>query len=338
MKAGTKHATFNPFVSIIIPLHWGLKEENYPRFINDLKKYLKLDYKKYEIILVTDVPAKLPFISKKIKHIITRKKTASPAEKRDYALKFAKGEICAFIDDDAYPDKNWIKHAVKHFQKKDIVAVGGPGVTPLEDSFWQKIGGYILESYLGSGAVRYRFYSGNQKVISVDDYPAYNLFVRTDILKKVGGYGNAFYGGEDTYLCIKLKKEGKILYDAKAIVYHHRREFLSAHVKQISSVGIHRGYFFKKFPETSRRFLYLLPTLLTFCFILCIMFSIILPPIFFAFFVGLLLFIIIIGTISVRRNHVQWIPAVIASVGIIITHIFYGIYFVKGLFLKNLEH
>jgi cellulose synthase/poly-beta-1,6-N-acetylglucosamine synthase-like glycosyltransferase len=338
MKKNVNKTLVDPFVSIIIPLHWGLKKENYERFIHDLKKYLELDYKKYEIILVTDVKAKLPKLSKRIRHIVTPGKTSSPAEKRDYALKFVKGQVCAFIDDDAYPDKNWLKRAVVHFKKENIISVGGPGVTPHEDTYWQKIGGYILESYLGSGIIRYRFYSEKRKVISVDDYPAYNLFVRTDVLKKVGGYGNVFYGGEDTYLCMKLKKEGTIVYDSKAIVFHHRREFPKGHLKQIGSVGIHRGYFFKEFPETSRRVLYVLPTLLTFCFILCIIISAILPPFFLIIFMSLVLITIFSGMLSLRGHHVKLVPSFLASIGIILTHLYYGIFFVKGLFLEKLEH
>ena len=58
-----------------------------------------------------------------------------PAEKRNIGIKAAKGEIVAFIDDDAYPDAHWLEYAVRYFGDETIGAVGGPGVTPPNDSF-----------------------------------------------------------------------------------------------------------------------------------------------------------------------------------------------------------
>lgn len=335
----SKKNDFHPLVSVIVPVHWGLKKENYKRFLDDFNELLNLDYDNYEILLVTDKKIKFPFTSKKIKLIAVNRETSSPSEKRDFALEQAAGEICAFIDDDAYPHKDWIKKAIEHFSDPKIVAVGGPGITPPSDSFWQKIGGNIIESYLGSGNVQYRFYNKPKKTFYVDDYPAYNLFIRTDILKKVGGYGTTFYGGEDTYLCLKLIREGLILYDSEVLVYHHRRSFPFAHLKQIASVGIHRGYFFKKFPETSRRFFYTLPAILTVGFIILLVLAIIIPNF---FFVKIFLFVLVIfiatSTVSVRIHGAPFIPSTISGFGIVANHIVYGTFFIKGLFIKKLKN
>ena len=64
----------------------------------------------------------------------------------------------AFIDDDAYPDKNWLKNAVLHFKNDNITAVCGPGVTPDSDDVFQKAGGFVNSLWFGSGgAGTYRF-------------------------------------------------------------------------------------------------------------------------------------------------------------------------------------
>ena len=60
------------------------------------------------------------------------------------AIKIAKGEICAFIDDDAYSSEDWLQKAVKYFENPHIVAVVGPGITPPDDSFLEKIGDTLL--------------------------------------------------------------------------------------------------------------------------------------------------------------------------------------------------
>lgn len=328
----------NPLVSIVIPLHWGLKRENYKRFLKDLEIYFDQDYKKIEVIIITDKKVNLPSLFDKFRTLNVGHKTVSPALKKDFALKYIKGEICAFIDDDAYPAKDWISNAVKDFKRYNVVAVGGPGITPPDDSFWQKIGGYIIESYFCSGGVQYRYYNGIKKKQFVNDYPAYNFLVRTDILKLVKGHDSKFYGGEDTYLCMKLSKIGDILYDSDVVAYHHRRSFPLGHLKQIANVGLHRGYFFKKYPETSRHIFYLQPTLLTIGLSLWILISLFTPHI-----VGILLAIsflifLIIGTLSVMSHKVKIIPSFIAGFGIIATHIVYGIYFLKGLLISDLNN
>ncbi len=260
-----------PFVTIIIPLYVINQ-----RFFEDLKKYEQLKYPKFEIIIVCDKKINLPKLSVPVRLVLTRMRKSGPAEKRDIALKKAKGEICAFIDDDAYPDPQWLKNAVSWFEAEKIVAVGGPGLTPPDDTYWQKIGGYIIESFLCSGGIQYRFYPG-KFIFFVNDYPAYNLLVKTKILKKVGGYGSTFYGGEDTLLCLKIIKYGKILYDPTVSVYHHRRNFPKGLMKQIGGVGLHRGYFFKKYPETSRVAIYLLPSIMLIGLIIFSFLALLLP-------------------------------------------------------------
>lgn len=318
-----------PKISIIIPLYVICD-----RFFTDFKKFNSLNYSNFEVLVVCDKQVELPLLKVKTKLILTGLENSGPAEKRDMAIKQAQGSICAFIDDDAYPDKNWLKNTVSWFRNPDIVAIGGPGITPPEDDFFQKIGGYIIESYLCSGGVQYRFYP-SKIMLFVEDYPAYNLIVRKNILRKVGGYGSTYYGGEDTLLCIKLLKHGKILYDPRVIVCHHRRSFPFQHLKQIAGVGLHRGYFFKKYPKTSRKFFYLLPTVLT-----LMLFSGILT----IFFVNLAIIpftitftlILALGTLSVLTHKVSFGSALLAGLGIILTHITYSLFFIKGLLTNKL--
>lgn len=326
----------NPLVSIIIPLHWGLKPENFPRFITDLKKYDKLKYNNYEILVVTDKPVVPIITGKKVRCLVMNAPhPTTGTEKRDFALSFVKGEICAFIDDDAYPDPHWIINAIPWFAYLKIVAVGGPGLTPSENSFWQKVGGNAIESYLCSGSLQFRFYPGFERF--VDDQPGYNLLIRVSVLRKVGGWGSTFYGGEDTVLCMKLIKEGKILYDPNIVVYHHRRSFPLAHLKQIASVGLHRGYFFKRYPKTSRSILYLLPTILTIGSIGGIVSTVIYPQIF-ALPISLLFsFLVLIAFLSVYAHKVGFAISIVAGFAIIVTHIVYGTYFVRGLLTKHLD-
>lgn len=321
----------NKLVSIIIPFHVYTE-----RFYSDLKKFSNLVHKEYEIIIVSDRPTKDINIPK-VKFILTGLKQSGPAEKRDLAIKKAKGTYCAFIDDDAYPDPFWLSYAVEHFEHdSSLVALGGPGITPPEDTFWSQLGGAVYESSLTGGKAKHRFVSEGQKQQFVEDWPAYNLIVKTSILKKVGGYGNTFYGGEDTFLCLKLIDYGKILYEPRMKVYHHRRSLYIPHLKQIMNVGIHRGYFFKKFPKTSRSVFYLLPASLTVGFWIFAIGSIF-SQVILIIFIILSIFFFSWATMSVSSRLPKWTYPLVA-VGIISTHMAYGIGFIIGLLTNNLAH
>lgn len=321
-----------PLISIIIPLHWGLKPENLERFLWDLRKYIKLNYKKFEIILVTEKKVSLPHISKRINNLVINK-SCGPAEKRDFALKYARGDICAFIDDDAYPAKNWLKSAIINFRDKNIIAVGGSGITPKEDSFMQKLGGLVYESIFISWGFQERFIIGKKK--RVYDWPAYNLLVRTKILKEVGGYGNFFYGGEDTFLCLKLLQKGILIYEPKAFVYHHRRPLFLPHLKQILNVGVHRGYFARVFPKTSRGLIYFMPSILTSGFIILLILSIYSKFIMLVFLTIFSAFLLISFISVLPKTNI--LGAILSSVGVVLTHVVYGVGFMKGFVIKELK-
>lgn len=320
-----------PFVSIIIPLYVICD-----RFFSDLKLFNKLNYTNYEIIIVCDKEVVTPQLRSEIRLLLTHQKATGPAEKRDLAIKQAKGEICAFIDDDAYPDPDWIKNAVAWFSNPEIVAVGGPGLTPPSDSFWEKMSGLILQSYFGSGGIQGRFYPVNRHFF-IKEQPAYNLFIRTEVLKRVGSYGTKLYGGEDMVVCMKVKEHGKIFYTPDVVVYHHRRAFPRGHLKQISSVGLKRGYLFRNYPKTPHSIFFILPTLLSTGLLGGIILSIVYPQYFLIPFLVVFMIFWFSGALSVLKHGVGIIPSLAAGIGIIVTHMAYGLYFIRGLLIRYLE-
>ena len=135
-------------ISIIIPV----REIN--AYIREsIPHIMDLDYPDYEVLIFPDEASEEHFPRTRI--IPTG--PVGPAQKRDCALKVAKGTLLAFLDDDAYPDKNWLKAAVRHFGDEEVAAVGGPAVTPVDDSLLQKAGGGVFASFLGGGSYRYRY-------------------------------------------------------------------------------------------------------------------------------------------------------------------------------------
>jgi GT2 family glycosyltransferase len=238
--------------SIVIPAH-----RDGPALRRCIEACAEQDYPSFEVVVVSDRP--LDSVPKGVLVVETGAGSdTSPAEKRDAAFPGTTGDVLAFVDDDAYPRADWLARAAERFADADVQVVGGPGVTPPDSSWQEEVGGAVYESPAGSAFLRYRFLP--QAPRRVNDYPAYNLFVRREALQAVGGWGTGFYGGEDTVLCLKLAEAGwPVHYDPEVVVFHRRRPILAPHLRQIANVGRHRGYFVRVYPATSRRLLYALP-------------------------------------------------------------------------------
>ena len=257
----------------------------------------------------------------------------TPAKKRDLGVAHAKGEILAFLDDDAYPDKNWLVHAMGHFQDSEVAAVAGPAVTPATDSIRQKASGEVYSSLLVSGGYGYRYYPKRQR--EVDDYPSCNFLVRKSVMEEIGGFNTDFWPGEDTKLCLEITKKlrKKIIYDPQVLVFHHRRPLFIPHLKQIASYALHRGFFVKKYPETSLRAAYFIPSIFLVTIMLGGSLSLFSPGTRSLYMFGLLCYCAIVFFAAVRKNP-RLIPYVF--LGIVLTHLAYGAYFIKGLCAKRL--
>ena len=244
-----------------------------------------------------------------------------PAEKRNIGIREARGEIVAFIDDDAYPDVHWLEYAVKYFGESDIGAVGGPGVTPPGDGYLARIGGRVYDNLLVSGNYRYRYRAGGVRK-DVEDYPSCNLFVRKDLLDRIGGYRTDFWPGEDTLLCKDIIDSWKrIVYDPWIVVYHHRRPVFMPHLRQLGRYAFHRGYFCKRFPSNSLRLSYFVPT----AFVAGLPFVHWLWP-------PYALYALLVLATTFSFNPVNWI---LTAVGVVESHVWYGIRFAQGLCAKR---
>ncbi len=320
-----------PLVSVVIACpgdSWMLQE--------CLKAMESQTYRNFEVIVLPDAEIGLS-PSAAFNLVVMPTGKVRPAEKRNVGIEAAKGDIVAFIDDDAYPEPHWLENAIRYFGEPSIGGVGGPGITPPGDGFLARAGGRVYGNFFVSGNYRYRYLGGRVR-LDVDDYPSCNLFVRTDILRKIGGYRTDFWPGEDTLLCeaIVLGEHKRIVYDPWVLVFHHRRRLFLPHLRQLGRYGFHRGYFVKRFPATSCRFSYFVPTLFV-LYLLALagvwtwrayagggqigvwgMFAA------WPFFVYLLL----TGLSSFCLNPAMWL---LTWIGIFVSHVTYGVRFMQGL-------
>jgi GT2 family glycosyltransferase len=312
-------------VSVIIPL----KADN--DYIRETLSHLRhVDYPDFETLVLPDEPTAW---SDDVRVIPTG--PVGPGAKRDMALEYAAGDILAFLDDDAYPARDWLINAMRYLDDPTVAAVGGPAVTPESDSLAQQASGYVYASLVGGGNYAYRYTP--QSTREVDDYPTCNLLVRRADFEAVGGFDTQFWPGEDTKLCLDLTQGlGKrIVYAPDVVAYHHRRALFGPHLRQIRSYALHRGYFAKRFPETSLRFSYLLPTLLVVGLVIGAILSVCVPRLALLYGLGVgFYFLAAVVSAALTSRSIVLTPLV--AIGIVATHVVYGIWFPIGLLTSKL--
>lgn len=302
--------------SIIIPVRIIT-----PYLRETLSQLKKQSFKNFEVLVITD----------KISGNV------SPAIKRNLGAKKARGKYLAFLDDDSYPLKDWLKQARPLFTS-NIAAVCGPCLTPPTDNPRQQASGLVWSSYLGSGgAGSYRNQISSSRF--VDDYPSVNLIVKKTDFEAVGGFNTHHWPGEDTILCHDLvyRLGKKILYYPEVVVYHHRRQAIIPHLQQITRYALHRGNFARIYPRTSLRPGYLLPSffLLYLVFLLFLLITnhlllITLLPLYLYFILLLLTFF------KFQISNCKLKIAALAAITIPITHLYYGALFIIGFFTPQL--
>jgi GT2 family glycosyltransferase len=254
----------------------------------------------------------------------------SPARKRDLGALHARGAWLYFLDDDSYPAPNVLEVASNYINDPEVVGLGGPAITPANDTFWQKVSGAVfLSRFSGGNPSRYRSIGG---VKAVDDWPSVNLMIKKEAFLSVGGFNSDYWPGEDTKLCLDLiKSEKKILYIPNMIVWHHRREGFLKHLYQVGAYGLHRGFFAKKFPENSRKLRYFMPSLLVLYLLITIIIIIFTGNINKWFAVIFFLYIAVLFKALIDISKFEGIKvAIVAILYVVATHFWYGLRFIQG--------
>lgn len=304
--------------SVIIPVRQSnpyLKET-----INHLKSQTK---KNFETIIITD----------KISG------SANPSEKRNLGAQKAKGKYLVFFDDDSYPSLNYFKNAEKLVKKyTNFAGFCGPCLTPTKDDTFKQASGLVWSSWFGSGGAGvYR--NSKQSPRFVDDYPSVNLIIKKTDFIKAGQFNQNYWPGEDTVLCLNLTKKLnlKIYYHPSLTVYHHRRSVLIHHLQQITRYAIQRGFFAKKFPQTSLRIGYIMPSIFVFYLIILIINYLIINYKLLYLPLYLYLSILTLTFIKFVLKTKKIFLSIISTLTIPITHVYYGILFLHGLSKKEVK-
>jgi O-antigen biosynthesis protein len=230
-----------PFISVIVCTYNGSRTIR-----TCLEKVLKLEYPNFEVIVVNDgstdsTPAILQEYGVRI--ISTENHGLSSA--RNTGLAAAGGEIVAYTDDDAYPDRHWLTYLAHTFLTTSYVGVGGPNVPPKDD-------GLIADCVANAPGGPIHVLLSDREA---EHIPGCNMAFRKAALQAIDGFDPQFRSaGDDVDICWRLIEQGwKIGFNPAAMVWHHRRNSIRGYLKQQRGYGRAEAMLEKKWPENYNR-------------------------------------------------------------------------------------
>jgi len=295
-----------------------------------IEECLKLDYEDFEIIVLPDEKDKKiskKYSDKRLKIIKTGKENTKPSFKRNLGMKKAKGEFFAFIDSDAYPKKDWLRNAIKYFDDDKIGIVGGPNLTPPDVNFWEKVAGYSLANPAVSWQTTIRYKPKKNRFVT--ELPSCNYISYKDASSE---YDPNFLTAEDTKFCFDARDKGyKILYAGDVQVFHHRRDSLKKHLKQMFNYGRDNIWLMKR-GFSKERFNFFITIFGVIGFFVGLVLSFFIPLIrnLFLIIVGIYLISMLIASVKENLKTTFWVFIVSA-----ITPFLHGFGSLYGLFKKQ---
>jgi len=154
---------------------------------------------------------------------------------RNKSLTYAVNPIIVFTDDDCTFKIDWLRKLVAPFMESDkISAVSGAVYVPQCGPVGQ------CENIIGfpGGGMRYVHRSGGKAILH-PTFSTCNCAIRRSEIDNAGGFNETMkYGGEDEQLSRYIARNGSILYEPSAIVYHQPRNSIRAVFKWF----VRRGY------------------------------------------------------------------------------------------------
>jgi O-antigen biosynthesis protein len=230
-----------PTVSVVVCTHNGQATLD-----ECLGRLVTLSYPDYEVIVVND-GASEECSRIAAEHGVTLIETEHRGlgHARNVGIEAATGEIVAFLDDDAYPDSDWLHYVAALLRANGHAGVGGPNIPPEDD-------GFVAECVaVAPGGPIHVLVSDRE----AEHVPGCNMAFRKDVLEEVGRFDERFeVAGDDVDLCWRLQKANRTLgFSAGAVVMHRRRDSIRRYLRQQYGYGKAEALLERKWPTHYNR-------------------------------------------------------------------------------------
>lgn len=212
-----------PLISVVI---CAFSMKRFDVMVEAINSILDQTYGNYEIIVVIDGNRDLrkrtdkEFENESKISIVENEKNEGPSISRNIGVSYAKGDIIAFIDDDAIAEHDWLYRINKNFLDYPEIEVYGGKLVPMYDEGSRK----LPEELLWLVGCTYRGHP--EKKQFVRNVISANMAVKRKVFNDIK-FEKMFDGKnwkmEDTLFCIRIfmRKKDTILYDPETIVYHN---------------------------------------------------------------------------------------------------------------------
>jgi len=178
---------------------------------------------------------------------------------RNLGIKEARGDIIAFIDDDALPFPDWAEEIVKTYEDDSVIAATGPAVPLWED---EAMAWFPEEFYWIIGCTAWYVDSETKGITPVRNVWGMNMSFRREAFDLAGTFSSDIGGiqgqrlhGEEVDLSLRVKrKTGKrIVYNSKVKVRHktYKRRLSTRFIARNSYwIGYTRPMLKRIYPKT----------------------------------------------------------------------------------------
>lgn len=226
-----------PFMSVVVCTYNG------SRTLNEcLEHATRLNYPNYEVVVVDDGSTDNSHeIAERYDVKLIRTENRGLSAARNTGREQSRGEIVVYLDDDAYPDEDWLNYYARAFQNSSHALIGGPNLVPLDDPA-------VAQCVA-------RAPGGPTHVLLTDTLaehvPGCNMAFRKSALEQIGGFDPVFRtAGDDVDVCWRIQEQGwTIGFAPSAVVWHHRRPSIRRFWAQQRGYGKAEALLHEKWPE-----------------------------------------------------------------------------------------